>query len=34
MCRMVFKRSLVYLDCQQKSLREIAAMIANALVKM
>ena len=34
MCRMVFKRSLVYLDCQNKSVQEITAMIANALVKM
>ena len=34
MCLMVFKGSVVYLDCVNKSVREIAAMIANALLKM
>ena len=33
MCRMVFKGSVVYLDCVNKSVREITAMIANALLK-
>ena len=34
MCWIVFKGSVVYLDCVNKSVREITAMIANALLKM
>ena len=34
MCLMVFKGSVVYLDCVNKSVQEITAMIANALLKM
>ena len=34
MCMMVFKGSVVYLDCVNKSVREITAMIAKALLKM
>ena len=33
LCRMVFKGSVVYLDCVNKSVREITAMIAHALLK-
>ena len=33
MCRMVFKGSVVYLDCVNKSVHEIAAMIAHTLLK-
>ena len=33
LCKMVFKGSVVFLDCREKSAREIAAMIAHALLK-
>ena len=34
MCRMVFRGSVVYLDCVNKSVREITAMVAQALLGM
>ena len=34
MCKMVFKGSVIFLDCQDKGVEEIAALIARALVKM
>ena len=34
LCKLVFRGSVVYLDCVNKSVHEITAMIANALLKM
>ena len=34
LCRMVFKGSVVFLDCREKAVEEIAVMIANQLVRM